>query len=438
MILLALLLCVRSTSGSFVTAGAVSAAFAVAVACTAPLLGRLVDLRGQTQVLLATSIVHPVALVSVMLAASHSAAPVVVLATAAAAGASLPPLSACMRALWPTLLEDAALRETAFGIEAVVIEVCELGGPLLVGGLTALVSPAAAVIASGVLTGIGALLFALAPASRASRPAMQTRRWRGALAERGVRWLLAVIAASTAGLAAFEVSVAAFATRSGNAASSGTLLALWFAGSLAGGWFYGARRWQAPVQTQLVRLLLLVTAGGLLPLLATGPWTLAPLLLVAGVAIAPAIAVQLAVMSEVAPERSRTEAFTWASTANFLGIAAGSAVAGLVVDRVGVRAGLGASAALAGATALIAFAGRFGLGLPRVDLEAAVEATEDAYDLAVFTDLAEERDAALAALADLGARNVALLAEVEELRQRLEAQPSPEQRIAVPAQTQTG
>jgi predicted MFS family arabinose efflux permease len=434
MILLALLLCVRSTSGSFVTAGAVSAAFAVAVACTAPVLGRLVDVRGQTTVLVATSVVHPLALTSVMLAASRHLAAPVVLAAAALAGASLPPLSACMRALWPALLEDADLRETAFGIEAVVIEICELAGPLLVGALTAVVSPAAAVVASGALTGVGALLFASAPASRTSRRALQTRRWRGPLAEAGVRWLLGIIALSTAGLAAFEVAVAAFATAHGSAASSGTLLALWFAGSLGGGWFYGARRWRPPAQTQLVWLLVLVSLGGLLPLLAAGPWTMAPLLLVAGVAIAPAIAVQLSLMSEVAPERSRTEAFTWASTANFLGIAAGAALAGFAVDRLGVSAGLIASAALAAATAFVAFAGRHGLGLPGVDLEAAAEAAEDAYDLAVFTDLADERDAALAALVDLGARNVALLAELEELRCRLEAQSPPEPLTAVPAQ----
>lgn len=424
MILLALLLCVRTSSGSFVTAGAVSAAFAVAVAATAPLLGRLVDVRGQTPVLIGTSLVHPIALTAVMLGASHDAAPALVLAAAALAGASLPPISACMRALWPALLADPDQRETAFGIEAVVIEVCELGGPLLVGGLTAMVSPAAAVLASAGLTGLGALLFALSPASRSSDRSIETRRWRGPLAERGVRWLLAIIAASCAGLAAFEVAVAAFATRHGSAASSGTLLALWFAGSLFGGWLFGARRWGPPIQKQLVWLLVLVTLGGLLPLLGTSPLTMAPLLLLAGVAIAPAIAVQLAVMSEVAPERSRTEAFTWASTANFLGIAAGSTVAGWAVDRVGVRAGLLVSAALAAVTALLAYAGRHGLGLPKLDLGAAAEAAEEAYDAAVDRYLEELRE------------------EMEELRRRVEqhqaALDSAPRIAAVPQQTAAG
>jgi MFS family permease len=415
MTLLALLLFVRHASGSFVTAGAVSAAFAVAVAVTAPLLGRLVDVRGQTPVLIATSLVHPLALAGVVLGAgAHLPAPAV-LAAAAVAGVSLPPLSACMRALWPSLLPDADQRETAFGVEAIVIEVCELGGPLLVGGLIAVASPRVAVLASGLLTGGGALLFALAPASRtSSRGGVQTRRWRGPLTQPGVRWLLAVIALSTAGLAAFEVAVAGFATGHGGAASTGTLLALWFAGSLAGGWIYGARRWGGPLPWQLVGLLAAVAVGGLLPLLASSTWTMGVLLLLSGLAIAPAIAVQLAVMSEVAPERSRTEAFTWASTANFLGIAAGSASAGWAVERAGFRAGLLASAAFALLTVGCAIAGRHAFGLTR----AAGTAAEH-EDVGRLAELVRERDEALAALARTGARNDALARELAELRQRL-------------------
>ncbi len=417
MILLALLLYIRSTSGSFVTAGGVSAAFAVAVAITAPVLGRLVDRYGQTGVLFGTSLVHPLALTGVIVSAGHDMPASIVLAAAAFAGASLPPMSACMRALWPTLLADPDQRETAFGVEAVVIEVCELGGPLLVGGLTAVVSPAAAVVVSGVLTGAGALLFALSPASRGwSCGVWQTRRWRGPLGEPGVRWLLAVIAVSTAGLAAFELGIAAYATDRGSPGSTGTLLALWFGGSLVGGWFFGSRRWGAALPWQLVALLGLVAAGTLLPLLATVTWTLAVLLFVAGLAIAPAIAVQLAVMAEVAPERSRTEAFTWASTANFIGIAGGSALAGWSVEVWGYRAAIVVSAALAGVTILLAVAGRHGLGLPRID---AVPARDIDHDLAVFVELARERDEALAAVVRIGERNDQLARELAELRQRL-------------------
>jgi MFS family permease len=426
MILLAVLLYVRHASGSFVTAGSVSAAFAVAVAVTAPAIGRLVDSKGQTKVLLATGVLHPTSLGLVLVATGAHAPRAVVLAAAVAAGSTLPPMSACMRALWPTLLSDDEQRETAFSFEALVIEACELGGPLLVGALVAVVSAGAAVLVAAGLSGAGAVLFALSPASRGWQPGYQSRRWRGPLAEPGVRWLLAVIAGSTAGLAAFEVSIAAFATAHGGAASTGTLLAVWFAGSLLGGLWFGNRSWRAPLAWQLVALLVVVAVGGLLPLLATGTWTMAALLLFAGIAIAPATAVQLSIMSTVAPERSRTEAFTWASTANFLGIAAGSAGAGAAVEAGGVRLGLLVAAAAAVVAAGVAYAARYGFGLPR-HLE---DDVDEAYDLAVFNELARERDDALAELARVGSRNDELAREVAALRQRLrEVAPA-----AVPAQ----
>ncbi|MCU1673591.1 MAG: major facilitator superfamily 1 [Frankiales bacterium] len=434
MILLALLLYVRHESGSFVTAGSVSAAFAVAVAVTAPLLGRLVDTHGQTAVLLVTGVLHPAALACVLLAMHDSAPPFVALAAAAAAGAVLPPMSACMRALWPTLLSDDEQRETAFSFEALVVEACELGGPLLVGGLVAVVAPAAAVLVAAGLSGAGAVVFALAPHSRRWRPGYQSRRWRGPLTEPGVRWLLAVIAASTAGLAAFEVSIASFATDHGGAASTGTLLAIWFAGSLAGGIWFGSRSWRRPPAWQLVTLLCLVAIGGLLPLLASGVWTMAALLLFAGVAIAPATAVMLSIMSSVAPERSRTEAFTWASTANFLGIAVGTAAAGAAVDAGGIRLGLLVSAAAALAAGGLSYSARFSFGLPRT----AVADADDAYDLAVFNEITRERDEALAALARAGERHDELAREIAALRQQLRStagptvpsQPAPVSRLA--------
>ncbi|MDT7549534.1 MAG: hypothetical protein QOE84_1928 [Actinomycetota bacterium] len=428
MLLLALLLFIRQTSGSFVTAGAVSAVFAVAVALTAPMLGRLVDVRGQTGVLVATCLVHPVALGLVLIGAyGHTS--LLVLGASALAGASLPPMSACMRALWPSLLADADQRETAFGLEALVIEACELGGPLLVGGFTAVMSPAAAVMASGLFTCAGALFFALSPSSRGWNAAGgSTRRWRGPLATSGVRWLLGIIAFSTGGFAAFEVAVAGFATAHGGAASAGTLLALWFGGSLLGGWWYGARRNGLPPAVQLIVLLSVVAAGGLLPLLARGSWTMALLLLVSGVAIAPAMAVQLTLMSEVAPERSRTEAFTWASTANFVGIASGSAAAGWAVDRDGFRAGVLAAAGFAVVTAALAVAGRYRLGLARYD----GEAEQEAEDLAIFQDLANERDVALQELRRATERSEELEREVAALREQL-AEPDRDVEIAAAA-----
>ena len=62
MLSIALLVHVRHLTGSFATAGIVAGAFAVSLGVGGPLLGRLVDRRGQTMVLLVSALVAGAAL----------------------------------------------------------------------------------------------------------------------------------------------------------------------------------------------------------------------------------------------------------------------------------------------------------------------------------------------------------------------------------------
>ena len=99
---IALLVNAQHLTGSFAVAGAVSGAYAIAGAVSAPLLGRLVDRCGQTTVLVAGATVTALMLVATGLAPS-STPPAVLVALAAAAGMSTPPLSACVRTLLPAI-----------------------------------------------------------------------------------------------------------------------------------------------------------------------------------------------------------------------------------------------------------------------------------------------------------------------------------------------
>src|SRR6476661_11056272 len=64
MLSIALLVHVRHLTGSFATAGTAAGAFAASLGVGGPLLGRLVDRRGQTAVLLSTALVAGAALVA--------------------------------------------------------------------------------------------------------------------------------------------------------------------------------------------------------------------------------------------------------------------------------------------------------------------------------------------------------------------------------------
>src|SRR5436190_18468314 len=105
MLSIALLVHVRHLTGSFATAGVVAGAFAAALGVGGPLLGRLVDRRGQTVVLMTSALLAGAALAGI--AALPASAPVAALvALGAVLGLSAPPVGACLRAILPAVVGD--------------------------------------------------------------------------------------------------------------------------------------------------------------------------------------------------------------------------------------------------------------------------------------------------------------------------------------------
>jgi MFS family permease len=164
-----------------------------------------------------------------------------------------------------------------------------------------------------------------------------------------MRTLVLVLLAVGVLFGAVEVAVTAAADALGSAAAAGPLLALWGAGSLAGGALairFGGRAGLASVLAAL-------TAGHLLLVPAAGSAVgMAVVLLIAGAAIAPTYAVAYALVDDAAPEGTVTEAFAWLATAIAIGAALGAAGAGVLADQARPAAAFGLGGA-AGAVALL-------------------------------------------------------------------------------------
>jgi len=337
---LALLLLVQSQDGSYRQAGVVSACYAVAVAVASPLLGRLVDRQGQAPVLLACGIIHPAAMVGTAFAADARAYPLVI-AGAMAAGASLPPVTACMRVLWGRLLPDEQTRTIGFAIEGIIVEVAELAGPLLISVMLVLGRPVLAVALSGLLMGASALTFRFATAEHGRRvPPAPTVSRLGALASSGVRRLLFIVMTSTATIGALEVAVSAYARHHGGIASAGLYIAGISVGGVAAGVLFGRFEASARRGPALLAVMLIVPAAAAAALAgAVTPGFVVAALVVFGATVSIGVILQLALMSSVADEAVRAEAFTWGGTANLLGLGAGTAGAGWAVDKFGISGG---------------------------------------------------------------------------------------------------
>lgn len=351
---LVLILRTREMTGSYAAGGLVAGANALAHGIGGPVLGRIVDRRGQTGALVVSGAVHGAALIAFALL-PHGTPLGLAMACAAVAGFAFPPLSPCLRALWGTQIADPQRRHAAYSFESAAFEMVYIAGPLVFVGLIGAASLPAAAAACGLVAAVGTWLFATAPASREWRPGDRSSDRAGALRGAGVRVILCGLFVLGVAVAAIEIAVAAFA---GGEAKAAVLLALWGVGSLIGGLI--ATRSRAPADPpRHLSLLLLALAVLSAPLALAGDIaTLGALMVVAGLAIAPALATAFGLLGQVAPAGTVTEAFTWVATGFGGGIAAGSALGGWLVESGGTASAFAVAAAAIAAASAIAFAGR--------------------------------------------------------------------------------
>src|SRR5262245_15128382 len=100
---LVLILRTREMTGSYAAGGLASGAFAIALGVAAPVLGRVIDRRGQTAVLVLTGLASTVLLTLFALLPDGTPAAIAVV-VAAAIGAMTPPVHSCLRSLWTAIL----------------------------------------------------------------------------------------------------------------------------------------------------------------------------------------------------------------------------------------------------------------------------------------------------------------------------------------------
>ncbi|QBI54121.1 MFS transporter [Streptomonospora litoralis] len=333
MAVLALTLLFRHQGVDFGVVGVLIAVYGVGTAVGGPVLGRLVDFYGQPLVLVCSGTASAAAFVVLALVPGAPLAAAV--PVTAAAGALTPPLESCLRSIWPTLVADEQQRETAYSLDAALQEVVFVAAPLVVMAVAAAFLPMHAVVATALITVLGAGAFAALRPVRRWRPVPRTANWLGPLMEPQVRRILVCFVFVGAALGALAVGAVAYAEESGSRDLSGLLLSANGLGALVGGLAYGAVRVPLPAAERF-RILLIGLAAGYLPLvlLPGVPWMIV-LAALSGVCLAPALACTFLLIGRLAPRGTTTEAFSWLVSVFTCGNALGSALAGAAADRAG-------------------------------------------------------------------------------------------------------
>ena len=336
---LATLLLVRASTQSYAAAGIAVGVEALACAVAAPALGRLIDRVGRAHVLMRCALAYAAALSVLVVAAQLRAGAVALVLAAGLAGGLLPPVAPSLRALLRDVFVDAGLRESAYALESVAQELIWIVGPVIVGVVIAFWSPAVALELVGAVCVLGCALFVrgpfvAAPVSRDRHAQPAT----AALASPALRALLAPVGLTGLALGATEVGLPALALHAGSRTDAGLLLALWSVGSMTGGLWFGSRAWRTSLSVRYAVLLVAAVVCTAPLIVAHSIAAGAVFSLLAGVTIAPVFSCQYALVGHAVAQGSETEAFTWVASALVAGIAAGSALGGVLVSGAGASA----------------------------------------------------------------------------------------------------
>lgn len=339
MISLAFLIHIHQQQGSYGAAGLVLAATSVGQAVSGPLTGRWMGIWGMRRVLILTMSVCALAVSAIALIPMTVPFYMVV---GLIAGLSYPPVQPAVRTIYPKMVNSTQLTPL-FSLDASAQEIIWIAGPVITTFLAIQISSTVAIMVAVAFLVGGGSWFISSPAlgrvriPRSRRPFGSVLRTRTVLLATIVGFLL------IGSCAAVEASVVSVFGQQGPQA--GIVLAIWSIGSIIGGLSLGS----VPIGPwALARRMLIVLVGlAASALVFNNFWGLSITLVLAGIGIAPALAVIFAIVSSSVKFSDTAEAYGWVGTGQLIGAALGSAAAGFLIDARGPVGGFVAAVALA-------------------------------------------------------------------------------------------
>lgn len=235
-----------------------------------------------------------------------------------------------MRAQWrEATTEDE--RPSAYSLDAIAEEVLFLLGPLAASGLM-IVGPAWWGIAiSAALIPVGVLGLVTSPYVPPRRESMTTGNradWRGPFSRPGFRRLVIVMAAGGFAMSATLILLAGEADRTGQQHVVGLVEAAAGIASVLGALWWGrrSRTWGWP--HQMAALLATRLTAVIVCVVHPAIWTVAVTFALTGFVVAPTYVVAYAGSDHETDPQHHTEASTWVTSLNNIGISLGTASAG--------------------------------------------------------------------------------------------------------------
>lgn len=342
---LAILLHIEAVTGSYGSAGLVLAATSIGQAVAGPVTSRWMGRWGMRRVLTTTLLVCAASLTAIALLSLPLPG---YMALGLVGGLSTPPVQSAVRTIYPKMVTSRQLTPL-FSLDASLQEIIWIIAPVLITFVATQAGTVPALLLIVVILLGGGAWFILSP---------EVGRVRIPRSRRGIGKVLAKPAVLLATVVGFLLIGACAAVEAGVVATfdhggleAGIVLALFSVGSLAGGLSFG----HVPIGPwAMARRLAIVAVGLGLTTVSLDVWWLGGTLVLAGIGIAPALAVLFAMTSASVKFSDTAEAFGWVATGQLIGAATGSAVAGFLIDDIGPSGAYIAAAGFAAIGLLVA------------------------------------------------------------------------------------
>ncbi|PIO50959.1 MFS transporter [Leucobacter sp. OAMLP11] len=345
MLSITMLLHIQLGYGNYTSAGVILAAESVGQAVSGPLTSRLMGRWGMRPVLTVTTLACSAFLT--VIALTHLPLGIVTVLSLLV-GLTTPPVTPAVRTIYPKMVPGKQLT-ALFSLDASAQEIIWIIGPVVAVFVSTQLNTTLGLLTAAAFMLGGGLWFILSPEVGRVRIPRARRRF-GAILFRPT-----VIVATVTGFffvasfAAIEAGIVAAFGHEG--VEAGVLLAIFSAGSIVGGLLIGHRsisKWS------LFWRVLIVALGTALCLVALNPWWLAAVLFVGGLGTAPTFTAIFSIVSSTVKFSESAEAYGWVGTGQLVGVALGSAFAGIAIDQAGPNGAILVSAILLMLTAVTA------------------------------------------------------------------------------------
>ncbi|MGO1770767.1 MAG: MFS transporter [Microbacterium sp.] len=326
---LAVLLHIEHLTGSYGLAGTVLAMVSIGQASAGPATSRWMGAWGMRRVLTLTTVVVSLALLALTVPGLPFPA---YAALGLIAGLATPPVQSAARTIYPKLVNAAKLTRL-YSLDASLQEIIWIVAPVLTTFVATQLSTPLALYLVVAFYALGGAWFILLP--EVGRVRIPRNKYALGRVLRRPAVVLATVMGFIvlAGVSSVETGVVATFGEGG--AEAGIVLAVFAAGSLAGGLTFGHR----PIApSSMARRMTIMAVGVALTVFSLNVWWLGASLFVAGMALAPIFTLMFAITSVSVKFSESPEAYGWINTGQLGGAAIGSAVAGFLIDGFGPQA----------------------------------------------------------------------------------------------------